>query len=177
MLLTVLLWLSIPNSFLKRLKTSLVLQNIIDIFFGCRSLSINAWFFITSIPWKRFFRQHIQSPAITTFDASHCYWLLADDLIHSVIQMINLEQLNINDTKISLMHLPNIFATCHKVVKLSFTLIEKNLDGYLSRMCNGKNHTGQDGERLSAVDPLERYLPLLGVMVMVSINGLSYLGC
>jgi len=44
--------------------------------------------------------------------------------------MINLEELIIHDTKISLAPLPNIFSACQKVVKLSFSLAEKNLDQY-----------------------------------------------
>jgi len=44
--------------------------------------------------------------------------------------MTNLEELIIHDTKIALAHLPNIFAACQKIVKLSFSLTEKNLDQY-----------------------------------------------
>ena len=44
--------------------------------------------------------------------------------------MVNVEELNIQDTQMSLGHLPQVFQDCHKIRKLSFTLAEKNLDRY-----------------------------------------------
>jgi len=41
--------------------------------------------------------------------------------------MINLEELLMDDTKVSLSHFPKIFEACQKVVKLSFTLNGKSL--------------------------------------------------
>jgi len=41
--------------------------------------------------------------------------------------MTNLEELRVDDTKVSLSHFPKIFEACQKVVKLSFTLSEKKL--------------------------------------------------
>jgi len=42
--------------------------------------------------------------------------------------MINLEELLVDDTKVSLSHLPKIFEACQSLVKLSFTLNEKSLN-------------------------------------------------
>ncbi len=64
------------------------------------------------------------------FDASHCYWLSADFLINTVTKMTNLVELGINDTKVSLVHLPKLFESCQKLFKLSFNLAEKSLDTF-----------------------------------------------
>ena len=87
-------------------------------------------YFITSSSWKSFFQQNINPLLITTFDASSCYWLPAQVLCQSLKQMVNVEELNIQDTEISLVHLPRVFRCCKKLVKLSFTLAEKTLDQY-----------------------------------------------
>jgi len=41
--------------------------------------------------------------------------------------MSNLEELFIEDTKLSLIHLPRIFGACRKILKLSFTIVERNV--------------------------------------------------
>jgi len=67
---------------------------------------------------------------LTTFDASHCFWLRAEVLLETVSEMPNLKELIIQDTQISLAHLPQIFKSCPKLNKLSFTLAEDNLDKF-----------------------------------------------
>ena len=91
-------------------------------------LAIGRCFFLTPSAWTRFFKESISAQSITTFDASHAYWLPADVLIQSTIQMTNLQELLVDDTKVSLSHLPKIFEACQKVVKLSFTFNENSLD-------------------------------------------------
>ena len=44
--------------------------------------------------------------------------------------MPNLEELYIQDTKISLRKMPKVFAACQKIVKLSMTIMEDNLDKF-----------------------------------------------
>ncbi len=44
--------------------------------------------------------------------------------------MTNLEELNIQDTKMSLITLPKVFESCQNIVKFSFSLREKNLDQF-----------------------------------------------
>jgi len=45
--------------------------------------------------------------------------------------MVNLEELAVQDTQISLtQHLPQIFLHCKKIVKLGFSLKEQNLDKF-----------------------------------------------
>jgi len=44
--------------------------------------------------------------------------------------MSNLEELSIQDTQISLRHLPRIFEACKKIVKFSFTLGDTNLEQF-----------------------------------------------
>ena len=66
---------------------------------------------------------------LTTFDASHCFWLPAQVVLETVSEMPNLKELIIHDTQISLTHLAQIFKSCPKLNKLSFTL-EENLDKF-----------------------------------------------
>jgi len=73
---------------------------------------------------------------LTSFDASHCYWLPADTLTTAIIQMTNLEELKVEDTKISLGHLPQVFEACQKISQLGFTLAEKNLGKYQEDVMN-----------------------------------------
>jgi len=44
--------------------------------------------------------------------------------------MTNLMELNIQDTKIALGHLPHLFKASNSIIKLGFTLAEKNLDRF-----------------------------------------------
>jgi len=44
--------------------------------------------------------------------------------------MINLEELHVHDTHISLKDLPNIFEVCRKIVKLSFSFQPENGEQY-----------------------------------------------
>ena len=84
-------------------------------------------YFLTPTSWARFFKECISPLSIVTFDASHTYWLPPEVLLHSIVQMTNLEELCLHDTRISLNHLPKIFENCNKLVKLTFTLHQKTL--------------------------------------------------
>ena len=84
-------------------------------------------YFLTPSLWAGFFKECISPPSIVTFDASHTYWLPPEVLLHSIVQMTNLEELCLHDIKISLSHLPKIFENCKKLVKLTFTLHQKTL--------------------------------------------------
>ncbi len=44
--------------------------------------------------------------------------------------MTNLVELDIYDTKVSLVHLPKLFKGCQQLLKLSFNLAEKSLDNF-----------------------------------------------
>ncbi len=63
-------------------------------------------------------------------DVSHCYWLKAKVLLSCIIKMPNLEELYIQDTRMSLKKMPKVFEACQKIVKLSLTLKEANLDEF-----------------------------------------------
>ena len=99
-----------------------------------RSLVISQLYFLPSLSpesaWDKFFKKHIDPSLIHYFDASNCYWLQAEDLCRYIHQFANLEELYIQDTKIRLRHLPQIFKACQKITKLAFTLAEKNLNKY-----------------------------------------------
>ena len=110
-----------------------------------KSLSINGCYFLASLSpessWDRFCYQHIDSSLVCHFDASHVYWIQAEDLCRYIHQFSNLEELHIQDTQIRLGHLPETFQACKKITKLSFTLSEKNLDDY--EECFTENDTLQ----------------------------------
>ena len=61
---------------------------------------------------------------------SHCYWLKAKVLLRCITKMENLEELSIQDTRMSLKKMPLVFEACKKIVKLSMTLKEDNLDDF-----------------------------------------------
>ena len=88
--------------------------------------------------WNRFIG-NITPSAVTTFDASNCYWLPADILCEAITRMSNLEELFIHDTKISLTHLLGIFEACEKIRKISFSLVEANLDSYQKSIIGRKS--------------------------------------
>jgi len=96
---------------------------------------ISQCYFIGPDLWNKLF-QNITPSLISVLDVSHCYWLPADVLVQSIVEMINLQELSIQDTKISLANLPQVFEACQKIVKFSFSLTEKNLDQYQKGVMN-----------------------------------------
>jgi len=81
-------------------------------------------------------KQHTISPLlITTFEATNCYWLPAEVLSDAIVAMVNLEDLAINGTQLSLSHLATIFGSCEKIIKLDFNFLNEELYGE-----NGKIH-------------------------------------
>lgn len=84
--------------------------------------------FLTADGDKKLFR-----PAnITRLNASHLHWVPAADLSSFIKKIPNLQELNIEDTKILLADLATIFESCKNICKLSFTLAETNLDQFQS---------------------------------------------
>lgn len=69
----------------------------------------------------------LRATNLIRLNASHLHWISAADLSRFIKRMPNLLELNIEDTKISLVHLPDIFHSCKQICRLSFTLTEKNL--------------------------------------------------
>jgi hypothetical protein len=61
---------------------------------------------------------------LTSLDTSHCYWLPSDFLFDVVTSMSHLVALKIQDTKLNMSHLWQIFKSCHHIVKLSISLSE-----------------------------------------------------
>ena len=78
---------------------------------------------------------------ITVFDCSSCYWIPAADLLQSIVQLENLQELSVQDTKIGLENLPQIFAKCQQISKLGVSLAEKNLEEYLKDVFNMKKES------------------------------------
>ena len=85
------------------------------------------YFFITEPScWSSFFSQHPQYPSsIAIANFNNCYWIPADLICDSVIKMMNLEELAIKGTKVSLPHLPKVFGSCQKIIRLDFNFLEK----------------------------------------------------
>lgn len=73
---------------------------------------------------------HYTPSMITVCDFSHCYWLKAKVLFHCIKKMPNLEELYIQDTRMALKKMSQVFEFCKKIVKLSMTLKDENLDQF-----------------------------------------------
>jgi len=102
----------------------------IYIYLSRKKLALGQCHFLTPMYCNRLFRRHFSPLSLTIFDACHGYWIPASTLSNALVQMHNLEELIIHDTKLSLAHLLGIFKTCKKIVKLSFSLLEANLDAH-----------------------------------------------
>ncbi len=95
-----------------------------------KRLVISRCYFLGPNGWNNFFQEYITPLTVISFDVSHCYWLPAELLSLSITKMINLEELIVQDTQVSLAYLPKVFEACKEITKFSFTLAEKNLDLY-----------------------------------------------
>ncbi len=87
-----------------------------------RRCSISCCYFLTVSRWGSFFQQHIDPLSLTSFEANHCYWLPPQVLVDSVVEMINLEELEVLDTQVTLMHLLKAFVSCTNISKLAVSL-------------------------------------------------------
>ena len=95
-----------------------------------KRLVLSECYYLSNKPWKRFFKVYISPSSITVCDVSHCYWLKAKVLLRCITKMPNLEELDIQDTRMSLKKMPKVFEACQKIAKLSLTLKEANLDEF-----------------------------------------------
>jgi len=71
--------------------------------------------------WNEFFTTYISPEAITNFSANSCYWLPGNQLCDQIGKMINLEDLGISNSKVSLPHLAEILKTCKEITQLDFS--------------------------------------------------------
>ena len=103
-------------------------------------LDISQCYHVSLDPWQNFFQHHNFAPLLTVFNASSCYWLPASALCHSITLMTSLVELSVQDTEIRLIHFPKIFESCQKLLNLSFSLLENNLDQYQKGVMEKKAH-------------------------------------
>lgn len=94
-------------------------------------------------------------------DISHCYWLEPVTLCNIITQMTNLEELSIQDTQISLSHLPRIFEACKKIVRFSFTLRDTNLEQFKKDVAGKKDCLKQGFSRLTHLKIFTFTVPIL----------------
>ena len=94
---------------------------------------------------------------------SHCYWLKAKVLLRCIIKMENLEELFIQDTRMSLKKMPQVFEARKKIVKLSMTLKEDNLDEF--------KKGAMEKESLKCLKKGFRKLTKLELFVIIDPNG------
>jgi len=78
-------------------------------------------YFLTSTLWNDFFTQYITPELITNFSAHSCYWLPGEQITDQILKMVNLEELAISDTKVSLPQLARVLDTCRNITKLDFS--------------------------------------------------------
>lgn len=93
-----------------------------------RSLTVSKCYYLTANSFHRFFTSWVFPSNISCFDVSSCYWLPVDLLLSSIPLMNQLNELYIQDTQLSLIHLSQIFEQCKNISTLGFTVIEETLD-------------------------------------------------
>ena len=86
-----------------------------------RHIISNRCFFLTPSKWRVYLKQHINANTVTSFNVNHLYWLPGQLLADAIIQMKQLKELSVNDTKVSLPILAKILNTCLEVTKLDFS--------------------------------------------------------
>jgi len=84
---------------------------------------------------------------------NNCYWLPAQQICDAVVQLANLEQLNVNGTKVSLPDLTRVFTNCKKITKLDFRFVEKSWEEVLSIV--GKEKMDMVIEKFKALTSLK----------------------
>lgn len=95
-----------------------------------RRLTISQCYFVNENALCTFIRHWISPELITSFDVSHCYWLSAEFLLNTISSMSQLNELSIQDTKLSLSHLSKIFESCDHIVKIGISLVEDNWNNF-----------------------------------------------
>ena len=89
----------------------------------------NSSFFFTPTSWNQFIDQYISLDSIKLCNLNHLYWLPADLLVSTILQMPNLEDLSIKGTQVcTFCHVARIMKACPKVLKLDFSYTEQKVD-------------------------------------------------
>ena len=94
----------------------------------CRNLSIQQCYFVTHSLFHKYLSSWVCPDVVTCLDTSHCYWLPSNFLLDVVTLMSQLSSLCIQDTKLNLSHLWQIFEKCHLIEKISMSLSENDGD-------------------------------------------------
>lgn len=89
-------------------------------------VSYKSYFLSQPRSWNTFLHQHSPHPSsITILNVENCYWMPIQLLSNAIVKMVNLEELIIKGTKMSLPHLAPVFGSCKKIIKLDFNFLEK----------------------------------------------------
>jgi len=79
-------------------------------------------YYLKPCSWDAYFTRYICPDSITKFNANHSYWLPGQWLCDNILQLKNLTDLSIKDTKISLPQLARVLEVAHqKITKLDFS--------------------------------------------------------
>ena len=83
-------------------------------------------FYFTPTSWNQFIDKYITLDSIKVCNLNHLYWLPADLLVTTILQMPNLEELCIKGTQVcTFPQVAKLLKTCLKVLMLDFTYTEK----------------------------------------------------
>lgn len=83
-------------------------------------------FYFTPTSWNQFIDRYINLDSIKVCNLNHLYWLPADLLVSTILQMPHLEELSIKGTQVcTVPQVAKILKACPKVVMLDFAYIEK----------------------------------------------------
>jgi len=82
--------------------------------------------FFTPTSWSKFIDEYISLDTIKACNLNNLYWLPADLLISTIVQMPQLEELSIKGTQVcTIRQVAKIMQACPHIVKLDFTYTEK----------------------------------------------------
>jgi hypothetical protein len=104
------------------------LQIPINLFILQNNFDKKMFFFVTHCLLHKSLSSWVCPDDVTYFDTSHCYWLPVNFLLDVVTSMKNLNLLCIQDTKLNLSHLGQIFKKSHLIEKISISLSENDGD-------------------------------------------------
>lgn len=103
--------------------------------FCCSSrLAIQQCYFLTLDSLENYLNSWVCPEFLTSFDVSHCYWLKENFLLKTIQSMSQLSALNIEDTKLNLCDITNIFIKCKLISELGMSLIEDGWSDFKSKL-------------------------------------------
>lgn len=75
--------------------------------------------------WKKYFHRDSSPSLVTSLKLGDCYWIPSELITNTIITFVNLDELIIRGTRLSLPHLAKVFRSCKKITNLDFSFEEE----------------------------------------------------